>query len=64
MHSDLLTLSFNIKCSLLKLLCTLTRLLEGTLLQPLRLDFFGIDFPSHPLSQLPFLTFRCQDSNL
>ena len=46
---------FNSKCSLVKLLCTLARLGEGTLLQPLRLDFFGIDFPLHPRSQLPYL---------
>ena len=49
------TFCFNSKCSLLKLLCTLARLCKGTLLQPLRLDFFGIDFPSHPQSQLPFI---------
>ena len=41
------TFRFNIKSSPLKLLCTLERLCEGTPLQPLRLDFFGIDFPSH-----------------
>ena len=28
---------------------------EGTPLQPLRLHFFGSEFLSHPLSQLPFL---------
>ena len=33
------------KCSLLKLLCTLACLCEGTPLQPLRLDFFGSTFP-------------------
>ena len=49
------TFCFNSKCSLLKLLCTLASLCKGTLLQPLRLDFFGIDFPSHPQSQLPFI---------
>ena len=31
-----------IKCSLLKLLFTLARLYEGTHLQKLQLDFFGI----------------------
>ena len=51
-------LHFNIKSSLLKLLCTLARLCEGTPLQPLRLNFFEIDFPSHPRSKLLFLTFR------
>ena len=51
------TFYFNIKSSLLILLFTPARLCEGTPLQPLRLDFFGIDFPSHPRSQLPFLTF-------
>ena len=35
----------NIKCSLLKLLCTLMRLWDRTLLQLLRLDFFGLTFP-------------------
>ena len=49
------TFRFNSKCSLLKLLCTLARLCKGTLLQPLRLEFFGIDFPLHPRSQFPFL---------
>ena len=43
-----------------KLLYTLARLCEGTPLQPLRLNFFGINFPSYPLSQLPFLTFHRQ----
>ena len=46
---------FNSKSSLLKLLCTLARLCEGTPFQPLRIDFFGIDFPSHPPSQFPYL---------
>ena len=31
--------------------------IEVNFLQQLRLDFFGINFPSHPRSQLPFLTF-------
>ena len=48
------------KCSLLKLLCTLARLCEGTPLQPLQLDFFRIYFPFNPLSLLPFLTFSGQ----
>ena len=52
------TFRFNSKYSLLKLLCTLVRLYEVTPLQPPRIDFFEIDFPSHPCSQLPFLTFR------
>ena len=44
------TFCFSSKCSLLKLLCTLARLCEGTPPQPHRLDFFGIiEFPSHPL---------------
>ena len=34
-----------IKSSRLKLLCTLAHLCEGTPLQQLRLDFFGIDIP-------------------
>ena len=44
------TFRFNIKYSFIKLLCTLTRLCRGTPLQPLRLEFFGINFPSHPCS--------------
>ena len=56
------TFCFNSKSSLLKLLCTLARLCEVTPLQPLRLNFFGINFPLHPRSQLPFLTFRGQDN--
>ena len=44
------TLFSIIKSSLLKLLCTLVLLFEGNPLQPLRLNFFGIDFPLHPLS--------------
>ena len=43
------TFCFNIKSSLLKLLCTLARLCEGTPIQPLRLDFL-----SHPRSTLRF----------
>ena len=43
--SYIYTFGFNIKYSLLKLLCTLARLYEGTSLQPLRLDFFGSPFP-------------------
>ena len=31
------------------------RLCEVISLQPLRFDFFGINFPSHPHSQLPFI---------
>ena len=38
------TFRFNSKCSLLKLLCTLSCLCEGTPLQPHRLDFFGLTF--------------------
>ena len=54
------TYRFNCKYSLLKLLCTLARLCEGTPFQPLRLDFFWINFSSHPRSQLSFLTFSGQ----
>ena len=50
----------NIKSSLLKLLCTVAHLCEVTLLQPIRLDFFGIDFTSYPWSQFLFSTFRGQ----
>ena len=53
---------FNSKYSLLKLVCTLARLCEITLLQPLRLNFYGIKFPSHPCSQFSFLTFCRQDN--
>ena len=56
------TFHFNSKYSLLELSCTLARLCQGTPLQPLRLDFFGINFPSRPWSQLPFLTFSGQDN--
>ena len=56
------TFRSNVKCSLLKLLFTFACLCEGTPLQPLKLDFFGIDFPSHPRSQFTFLTFRGQDN--
>ena len=56
------TCHFNSKCSPLKLLCTLARLCKGTPLQLLRLDFFGIDFPLHPCSQLLFLNFCGQDN--
>ena len=52
-----LTFRSIIKYLLLKLLCTLARLCEGIHLQPLRLDFFGINSPSHPCSQLPYLNF-------
>ena len=38
------TIRFNSKCSVLKILCTLARLYEGTPLQPL-----GLDFISHSL---------------
>ena len=41
------TFRFNSKCSLLKLLCTLARLCEGTPLKPLRLDFFEIRVLAH-----------------
>ena len=54
------TFCSNIKCSLLKLLCTLTHLYKVTPLQPLIFDFFLIDFPSHTRSQLPFLTLHRQ----
>ena len=51
------TFRFNIKSSFLKLLCTLARLFEITLLQPLRLNFYGINFPLHPPSPFSFPTF-------
>ena len=51
-----------IKSSLLKLLYTITRLCEGTPPQPHRLNFFGIEFPLHPYSQLPFITFCGKDN--
>ena len=54
-----LTFRSNVKSSLLKLLCTLARLNP---LQPLIIDFFGIDFPSHPCSQLTFINFCGQDN--
>ena len=44
----------------MKLLCALARLYEVTILQPLRLEFFGINFPLYPCSKLPFITFRGQ----
>ena len=56
------TFRFNIKYSFIKLLCTLTRLCRVTPLQPIRLEFFGIDFPLYPCSQLPFITFHRQDN--
>ena len=56
------TFCFNSKSSLLKLLCTLVRLFEGTPLQPLILDFFLINFPLHPRSKLLFFTFCGQDN--
>ena len=40
------TFHFNIKYSLLELLCTPTRLYEGTPLQLLQLDLFRLTFPS------------------
>ena len=51
------TFCSNIKCSLSKVLYTLAHLYKGTPLQPLRVDFFGIEFTSHPCSKLPFITF-------
>ena len=45
-----------------KLLCTLACLYEGTPLQPLRIDFFGIKFYSHPCFQWTFLTFHRQEN--
>ena len=56
------TFRYIIKCSLLKLLCALACLCKGTPLQPLILDFFGIDFHLHPHSQFPFFTFRGKDN--
>ena len=52
------TFCFNIKSSLLELLCTLARLCKGSSLQPLRFDFFGIiNFPSHLLSRIAIYQF-------
>ena len=36
--------------------------MRGSPLQPLRLGFFVINFPSHPCSQFPFLVFFWKDS--
>ena len=52
----------NSKCSLLKSLCMIERLYGGTLLQPLRLEFFRINFPLHPSSQFLFINFRGKDN--
>ena len=52
----------DIKYSLLKLLCIFARLCEGNALQPLRLNFFGIDLSSHTCSQFPFIAFCGQDN--
>ena len=51
------TFRLNIKSSLLKLLCTLARLCEGTPFQPLRLNFL-----SHPRSTLRIAIF-CRHDN-
>ena len=53
----MLTFCFNIKSSLLKLLCTLARLCEETPLQPLRLNFLP-----HPHSTLRIAFFRRHDN--
>ena len=53
-----LTFRFNIISSLLKLLCILARICEGTLLQPLRLDFI-----LHLLSTLR-IEFFCRYDNI
>ena len=50
------TFLFNVKSSLLYVLCTLTRLSDETPLQPLRLDF-----PSHPRSILLIVMFYSYD---
>ena len=55
---SIITFFSNSKSSLLKLLCTLTCLFEGHPLQPLRLDFSGINLPSYPCSQLTLITFH------
>ena len=55
------TFCSNSKYSLLGLLCTLARLYEGTPLQPLRLNIFGINFLLYPISQFPFLVFHGQE---
>ena len=55
------TFCSNIWCSILKLLFILARLCEQTPLQQIILKLFGINFPSHSIPQLPFLTFHGQD---
>ena len=55
-----LTFCSNSKCSFLKVVCNFTRLYEGNPLQPLRLNFFGIDYPLHLHSQFPFFSFHRQ----
>ena len=56
------TFRFNIISSLLKLLRTLTRLCEGTPLQPLRLDFFGSTLPRIPSQNCHFSLFSEQEN--
>ena len=53
---------YNIKSSLLSLLCTLTRLCEGTPLQLLQLDFFGSTFPHIIPHNCHFSPFARQDN--
>ena len=53
---------YNIKCSPLKLLCTIAYLCKGTPHQPLRIKFSRINFPSHPRSKLQFIPF-CRQNN-
>ena len=62
--NNLQTFCFISKSSLFKILFTLSCLWEIVPLQPLRLDFFGIKFLSHPCSQFPFLIFHGQDNNI
>ena len=59
---EALTFIFNSEYSLFKLLFTPALLYEGTPLQLLRLDLFGINFPFHPCSQFTFLTFFGQEN--
>ena len=54
------TFSYNVKYSLLILLCTLTLLCKGTLLQPLRLDFFEWTFPLVLAQKLRLSLFRTE----
>ena len=54
------TFSSYVKCSLLKLLCTLTLLCEGKPLKPLRLNFIGSTFPHIHAQNCHFSLFVCR----